>query len=828
LSPQTYSNTSAEWLVVRQRGAGTFFGKIVRAAVASHTLVLLFTGAATAQVSGEIATVTHSEGITGRPVTITVGLHQAESIARVYLRYRSFTHSVFNTLEMDLVRDNATTAIPAEDVLPPFLDYYLILEYRDGSFMTDPPGGGEDPFSTPPPGTLQIPVTEPFRAESVLFLSPDPDDRVTAENLVIAVSLLRADSTVFKPATQLLIDGNDAPAGVVRTDDLLLFVPSNVGLDLDPGSHTITVRLFDVAGSLVDESTLEFDVAGERRYAPEKSPEFNVTGSAQVESRHEDIANTGTWYNRANIRLRGMLEEWAVVGNMFVTSDEEPDRQPQNRFFGGIESPWLQLGYGDAYPVFPSLIMSGKRIRGFNGRAEAGPQVFMVAAGETDRGIEGRLLETFPAESLSVKQQSNPGAAFGPLDNATWGRFSYGTYERNLLVLRTETRLGRTGGIGISALKGKDDIGSIAYGIRPRENLVVGLDAHGSYDNRGIELAAQAAFSAYNGDISSGSFTDAYIDSTYESNASEIKDVRDVLDDFITVNDNLRPLSFKHFPTVAYELSAGLNYFRNAVKVAYIYRGSDYTSFGQTYIRTDIQGVTAADRISLADNQILLSIGYEHLKDNTSKSKVATTTFRTVTGALSFFPRQEGPSVTIGFGHYGSSNGISPIASDSLLAIDDEDNRIYLQSAHDFTWHAKHTASLSLSTSTRTDRSPRRLDVDNTTASLRLASRFHFPLETTADLFFSFNRLPSAVDGTRMENDYTTLSLGALYRLMDDRLRLEARISPTFGDVDRTVWDLGSSYAVIERMTLQLRFTLFAIPVLADDSIWSMVLRYDL
>jgi hypothetical protein len=79
-----------------------------------------------------------------------------------------------------------------------------------------------------------------------------------------------------------------------------------------------------------------------------------------------------------------------------------------------------------------------------------------------------------------------------------------------------------------------------------------------------------------------------------------------------------------------------------------------------------------------------------------------------------------------------------------------------------------------------------------------------------------------------MENDYTTLSLGALYRLMDDRLRLEARISPTFGDVDRTVWDLGSSYAVIERMTLQLRFTLFAIPVLADDSIWSMVLRYDL
>jgi hypothetical protein len=118
--------------------------------------------------------------------------------------------------------------------------------------------------------------------------------------------------------------------------------------------------------------------------------------------------------------------------------------------------------------------------------------------------------------------------------------------------------------------------------------------------------------------------------------------------------------------------------------------------------------------------------------------------------------------------------------------------------------------------------------VDNTTASLRLGSRFQVPLETSVDLSFSFNTLPSAQTGVPMENNYTTLSIGGLYRLYRDRLRLEGRVSPTFGDVERTVWDAGAGFHIIERMSLQLRFTFFANRIGTDDSILSMILRYEL
>jgi len=306
-----------------------------------------------------------------------------------------------------------------------------------------------------------------------------------------------------------------------------------------------------------------------------------------------------------------------------------------------------------------------------------------------------------------------------------------------------------------------------------------------------------------------------------------VKAAKDVLKNFITVNDNLRPLSLNELSTLAYEAGLGLNYFHNALSVKYIYRGSDYHSFGQSYIRTDIQGITASDRISMSDNQILLSLGFERLQDNTSNFKVATTTFRNITAALSFYPRIKGPSVTVGFGQYSSNNGIPTRGADSLFSVDDEDNRVYLQSSYNFDFKARHTASLNISTSSRTDNSPRKLNVNSSVASLRLFSRYNVPLETGVDVSLSFNSLPSP-GGTLQRNDYTTVSVNALYRMFEERLIFEARVSPTLGDVKRTVWDGAARWAFTPNLSAQMRFTYLVNKGIPDDNIWRTTLRYDL
>ena len=51
--------------------------------------------------------------------------------------------------------------------------------------------------------------------------------------------------------------------------------------------------------------------------------------------------------------------------------------------------PKLQLG--DAYPLFPSLFMSGKRVRGITGAVTLGYFNIDVSYGKTERKIEGTL-----------------------------------------------------------------------------------------------------------------------------------------------------------------------------------------------------------------------------------------------------------------------------------------------------------------------------------------------------------------------------------------------------------------------------------------------------
>ncbi len=89
-----------------------------------------------------------------------------------------------------------------------------------------------------------------------------------------------------------------------------------------------------------------------------------------------------------------------------------------------------------------------------------------------------------------------------------------------------------------------------------------------------------------------------------------------------------------------------LNYFDNVLKLSYIFRGNDYMSFGQTYLRKDIRGFNIMDRVRLFENRIFATLGYERLHDNTDSTKVATTNFTNYNLAVSYVPQPGLPSFT--------------------------------------------------------------------------------------------------------------------------------------------------------------------------------------
>lgn len=778
-----------------------------------------------AQVSTRISSIGPSDAVSGSPVTLRAELRQGELVERALLFYRPFAESEWRSLEMELRGNTAIGKIPSSAVLPPYIEYYIVLQNRNGTMEAYPFNDSPDPLRRPPGRLVQLPVVHREDDQQIIFLSPDEDAVLPAHDVVISASLLRADTTVVKRATQVILDGVNVSQHVVIADDIIVFVPDNQGLPLKPGKHRVTIALYNRQGILHRQASTTFFVLGDAEKIETGLKPFLYSGALYAESRFEKVNNVRTWYNRAGMRFTGSQGDWRFVANAFFTTDEKFNRQPQNRYYAGLESHWLLVGYGDNYPSFPNLILNGQRVRGLNASVRLGKFNVDMTLGKTIRAIEGALVKTIPVGNLEEEQRNDPFAAFARIDSQTWGKYNYGTYARDLFAIRPSFGSGETYQIGFTWLKAKDDIGSIRYGNRPQENLVIGTDLVSRFDQNRIELTAQAAFSAFNSDISSGNFTDAYIDSVYKNEAATIKDARDILKNFITVNDNLRPLSFKKLSTLAYDAGITFNYFSHTLKAAYTYRGSDYTSFGQTFLRKDIAGFSIMDRIRLVAQNLFITLGYERLTDNTSKTKASTTRFTTMNAAVTFDPRADLPTMSVGYTRFANRNGLMTRGPDSISAVDDQTNRIYLYVSHRFTWFASHLASLTFSSSQRNDYTVRDLDVRNLSAGITLITRYDSPVQTSMGFTTSTNEFPAGGMSARI--NYSTIFTQAQYTFGNNLGTLGVTVSPTFGDIRRVSVDALAQWNVLPSMNVILQYSYFRNDGSPNDDFWSLKYHFD-
>ena len=802
--------------------------KFLRCLLPAIVLAVLFAHDLEAQVATRVASVTPDEAAPGIPLAVTVELTQAADLEGIILLYRAFGESEFRRIEMDLRGTRAVATIPAAAILPPFVEIYLVLRDRAGKLEVYPFSDSPDPLANPPLNTKRVSVREEEGEPQAVFLSPEPSSILVPDEVLISVSLFRADSTVVRNAARLLFDGVDVTDKAVFAGDLILFVPANAGIDLLPGAHSASVRLIDSSGRVLSSPTVSFTVRSGVATLTAETPttEFRYGGSLLLESRYEDTGEESELRTRASLSLRGSTGELKLRSNLFLTSEEKSSRQPQNRYFLGAELPWIRVGVGDAYPEFPDLILSGKRVRGVNASLLLGAFNVDVAYGSVTRSVEGTERSRFPVDSLFSEQLRDPGAAYGPVPGnpALWGKYAYGTYERTLFAVRPSFGSGEQAQLGFTWLSGKDDLGSIRFGIRPQENVVLGTDVVARFDNRRIELAAQAAFSAFNSDISSGNFTDAHIDSVYPDDATDIKNLRNIIEPFITVNDNLRPLSLKNAATVAGQASLSLTYFDNTLKITGLYRGNDYASFGQSYLRTDIGGFNILDRIRLFRNQVYATLGFEQLQDNRSKTKIATTTFTNMNAAVTLALHDDVPGFTLGYSRFANDNELH---LDSSAAVNDITNRFSLTSNYSFLLGVRHTAMLGISSSRRDDRSLRAQDVHSLQLGLSLGSRFAFPLQTEVSIAVNLNDLPGAAPGSLESFDYTTLSFHGRYEILRNELDVFATVGPTFGAFDRVLAEAGCEWRVTPPMSLALQMSTFRTSGLAGQHFASLRYRYE-
>jgi hypothetical protein len=295
------------------------------------------------------------------PLSVSVELTQSAQIRRVVLHYREFGKTEFKETDMLLSGRTAVATVPAKAMTPPYIEYYISMQLADNTQATFP---SESPETNP----LKIQVKEvDVKDLEVRFLSPEPGETLAAEDLAVAVSLMFASDMVDKRRTRIYLDGADVTSEALISDDVLLYSPKNFDKPLNLGTHSIKIVLLDTLGKIYYIKQESFNLSTATAIEEEKSS-LQYGGNGQAEFRNEKVDVATTKYVRGDVHLGGSFKDFLFSGDMHLTNEEKSYLQPQNRFLATFQAAdYAKVQIGDAYPQFPSLIVSGKRVRGITG-----------------------------------------------------------------------------------------------------------------------------------------------------------------------------------------------------------------------------------------------------------------------------------------------------------------------------------------------------------------------------------------------------------------------------------------------------------------------------
>jgi hypothetical protein len=772
------------------------------------------------QTSNSVSSVSFGKLKDKHPADVKVTLINPSSVARVQLVYKSFNETDYRIKEMEIMGNTATYKISGEDISAPTLTYYLIIELKNGTRETYPMGV---PAVARP---IDLTVATPSKKDKeILILSPADNETISLDDLFISISLVNTPDDVDISKTKIFLNGTDITSKIMFAGDLLLYYPQNYGDEIK-GNQTLRIDVYKKDGSLYHSVERSFSVVSAAE-AVRMESKFKYYGNVIAEIRNEAFENGSNLYSNLGLRVNGGIDNWKFNAYGYITSEENGNIQPQNRYYVSVANNWLYLRGGDSYPRYNNLLLNGKRLRGVDGKLDLWYFHLQGSYGEVRREVEGKLLQTFPT-SAEAPLESNVIRIDSVKYGAPFGKVDFGIQSRKLLSGRIGIGSEEGFEFGLSFLHAIDDVNSIEFGVKPQENLVASTDIGLVLDNRRIIVKGVAAVSLVNSDITSGTYSDEQIDSIFAysdelgSDAEAFKDIKNKLSPFFTINQFIEPINFTELSSLAAESSVELSYFHNNLKGAYIYRGNQFKSFGQEYTRTDVAGLNITDRFRTLDNQLFFTVGYENLHDNLQETKAATTTFQTIRASVSLFMRIDMPNITLSYINNKNYNDFSPQDSlNKFYFIDDITNRYSLNLGYDFNWKVKHNASLGFVSSNREDNSIYNYNTKYFSTSFTLNSYWTRALTTN----FGVTYYDSDIDFDLYK--YVTLSLGGRYFMLNNNLELSLNYSPSFGDFNRHAIDLIAAYQIVQNFWVRGQMRYYTMPDTGTNTIAGLTVTYN-
>ena len=728
-----------------------------------------------------------------------------ERVVFMRLYFRSDGRESFEYTEMSAGMSGYIGELAPSRFAPPNLEYFILALLTDQKVVTYPkfnPYG--NPMIVPVTGSADpvqqseepiTPLPNPPRAEFVpelaqkdtrpidqfdelspiLVLSPEIGESFNAgEEVVIAVSFLADQDPIDLSSVILSIDGLNVTRDIEITENLLTYSITN----LPSGEHQAMVQGYFASGIPLPAAVWSFEVLGTSKKRRVASSSFR--GRVFAETRQENFSGVGFSDNNVGGYLSGQHGFAKYDARVFVTTRENGQFQPRNRFSFGLEVGVLGVKVGDTYPRFNDLILWGKRVRGIHGKLHLGIINFDFITGQTLRATSVTIQPLLdPLTGLQVTD---------PLGIAIQDTIPTATFKQNLIGGRVSFGSGRNFQLGINALRVRDDVDSVKPGdftSLPQDNLVAGADLLIGFDNRRFEIRGSVAASLFSTDIVGGPLTKQEIEDQFDVDLPF--DPADFSKYFI-INASTTPLDPRDLTSLAYNFSLRFNYFKNNFQFGYKTLGSEYASLGNTILRNNLQGFYFQDRMRLYKNKIYLNFGFENYDDNFKpKDNNPVTKLQTLSYGLSLFPGGGFPNLTVSMREHYRDNNVDTVAVDlsqvtAPIIIDTRENNktndLTLQLNYDVNLlNVNHAVSLSFITSDRNDRfnlDPFRIqagipstEISSNVQVVSVRTTYQIPLTTT----FNFARNDNDFSAGLNTFNFKMFGARADYHFMNRKLQ---------------------------------------------------------
>ena len=610
----------------------------------------------------------------GSDVTLETQVSDQSSIKDILIYYRFESEKYFSSLSMNK-EVFYNVIIPGTSVYSGKMEYYFFARDEHGNQSTWPEGGEESPE--------KIIILDQLGNNSVNndiiidLIHPLPNVE-SSDGSIIILSLYNSKNAINKDEIVLFVDNKDVSENLFRSIDLITFVPTT---PLLPGDHSIKLQLVNSNGIYFNKE-YNITIASVKLSFSEKinwKEKIKFKGNIGYDTNYDDFFGKDRPANRpldshklnASIKFsfgRIQVRSSALINTHILDEDAAArlDRtQPKNRVKIGLRSPLIDLNSGDFSTEFSELTLKGTRVRGIYSKLKLGPWHTSYISGNTKEEISH--ITKSNQDSISWTEILDNDSTF-----ITYAEHTKGTAARRMEALRTELSFSKFN-FGLNAITSYDDLNQ--YTIPYNEfyskytflgNAVVGTDFTILLNNKKTQFKAETAISLTN-DLQGLSIDTVAVKTDMpESQLDFAKELFQQIEDVVGFGingdlilgkgegrgisiplPNMDSLDVADYiqndllkgGTYRFLFRTPIRFKENSIDILTEYKRipSNFVSFGNSSIQSDIQGLKSSVRARLLNSKLSINVGYDDYHDNligeTSAEKLKNVTTTSITSS---------------------------------------------------------------------------------------------------------------------------------------------------------------------------------------------------